>query len=186
MTDSLIVRMSSDPKLLQHFVSLTKQHDYVIPMQYEDNLKAFSEIGSMDKGLLVANVASPDDYQTQIKLLSRIQHCLDRCHEITMDLYRIHHKWLELNNRAFKYLNLTYFEELNDLKDGVRKSVLAVALHPIQEGVEHLQFLIDRGETSYKHLMGKSWNVKEGNLVITEYLKLLKFGSGSRLMPDEI
>lgn len=186
MADSLIVRISSDPKLLQHFVSLTKHPEYVIPAQYEDSLKAFGEIGAMDKGVLVSKVASPEDYQTQIKLLSAIQHCLDRCHEITTNIYRLHHKWSDLLNHASRYVNLTYFDELNELKDGVRKAVLAVALHPFQEGVDHLQYLIDRGETSYKHLMGKSWNIKEGDVVITEYLKLLKYGSGSRMVPDEV
>ena len=46
-----------------------------------------------------------------------------------------------------------------------------------------LQSLIDRGESTYKHLMGTNWNVKEGVGIIKEYLSLLKYGT---TVPDNL
>jgi hypothetical protein len=174
---NLMLRISSDPILVKNIFSRLKDPQYTIPSNIEERLKKFGGIHSSEKGVLVSKVTTPDDYQTQIQILSIIQHYLDQVHDITTDLYMIHNKWMKLHTDAHKVILLTYFDELNLLKDGVRKAVMSVALQPVQEGIDKLQYLIDRGESTYKHLMNTNWNVKEGVGIIKEYLSLLKYGT---------
>lgn len=176
-SNNLVVRISSDPVLVKNVLSRLKDPQYAIPTNSEELIKQFGGISSTEKGVLVSKVTTPEDYQVQIKLLSAIQHYMDRVHDITTDLYTIQNRWVKLHGDANRIILLTYFDDLNALKDGVRKSVMAVALQPIQEGIDRLQHLIDRGESTYKHLMSTNWNVKEGVGIIKEYLSLLKYGS---------
>jgi len=184
--DNIALKISSDPTLIKNFYNKIKEPQYNIPDNCEDLIKQYSTLRAVQKGLLVSKVTNPDDYQTQIKFISVVQNNLDQIHELTLDLYNVHYKWIELFNGANRYITLTYFVELNELKDGVRKAVLAAALFPVQEGVNRLQHLIERGESTYKHLMSINWNLKEGVEIIKEYLGLLKYGSTSRVMDEEV
>jgi hypothetical protein len=177
MENNLVVRISSDPTLVKNVFSKLKEPQYAIPENFEELLKELGGIKSSEKGILVSKVTSPNDYQMQMKLLSSVQHYLDRVHDITTDLYAVQNRWKMLLNSATRVILLTYFDDLNALKDGVRKTVMSVALYPIQEGVDRLQTLIDRGESTYKHLMTTNWNIKEGVSIIKEYLGLLKYGT---------
>jgi hypothetical protein len=96
-------------------------------------------------------------------------------------LYGLQHRYKEIYNKALKVITLNYFNELNELKDGVRKTVISVALQPIQEGLDRLEYLIDLGESAYKHLTATNWNVKEGTEIIRDYLSLLKFPTHKRI-----
>lgn len=174
MESNLAVRIASNPNLLK-IIGQLKNPKFNIP-NYDKDFKTLHSIKSADKGTLVSKVISPDDYQTQKLLIGMVQHCLDQTQEMNNELYAVQHSWKEIFNEASKYLHLTFFDELNELKDGVRKSILAAALHPIQEGLDKLQYLIDRGEATYKHLNGTNWNIKESTLIIKEYLSTLKYG----------
>lgn len=174
---NLVMRISADTTLNKNVYSRLKEPGFNLPMDYEDELKSLGRISSSEKGVLVSKVTTPEDYQTQIQLLSGIQHNLDRVHDITTNLYALHNRWMDLHGQATRIILMTYFEELNQLKEGVRKTVMGVALQPVQMGVDRLQSLIDRGESTYKHLMGTNWNVKEGVGIIKEYLSLLKYGT---------
>lgn len=179
-TDNLAVRVASDPTLIKKIFTRLKDPQYQIPDGLEDEIKKLRGIHSTEKGVLVSKVTTPDDYQTQLKMISLVQHCLDRVHDINTSLYGIQYKYKELHNAALKVITLNYFDELNDLKDGVRKTVVAIALQPIQEGIDRLQHLIDAGETTYKHLTATNWNLKAGTEIIREYLSLLKYGPGGK------
>ena len=177
MQNNLVVRISSDPVLVKNILSKLKDPQYNIPNEYEEMIKGFGGISSTEKGVLVSKVTTPEDYQVQIKLLSAVQHYMDRVHDLTTDLYAIQNRWVKLHGDANRIILLTYFDDLNALKEGVRKSVMTVALQPIQEGIDRLQHLIDRGESTYKHLMSTNWNIKEGVGIIKEYISLLKYGT---------
>ena len=179
------VRVASDPTLMKYYARLKDPH-YRIPVEYEDEIKKLRGVNSTEKGILVSKVTTPDDYQTQLAILSAIQHCLDRIHELNTDLYVIQARWKELLNAATRVITLTYFDELNALKDGVRKTVVAVALQPVQDGFDKLQSLIDMGESTHKHLTATNFNVKEGTEIITQYLSMFRFGSSVRVPPTEI
>jgi len=172
--ENLAIKISCDPKLLK-IVNQLKDPKFKIP-EYDKEFKTLHAIKSTDKGVLVSKSISPDDYQTQKTLIGMVQHCLDQVQEMNNELYEVQHFWKEVFNDAVQYINLTYFTELNELKDGIRKAVLAAALHPIQEGLDKLQYLIERGEQCYKHLNGTNWNIKESTLIIKEYLASLKYG----------
>lgn len=175
-TDNLAIRMSSNPVLLTKVFVRLKEPQYQVPKEIEDEIKKLGDIRSTDKGVLVSKVTTPEDYQTQLKLLSGVQHLLDRMHEINTTLYGVQHRYKELYNNALRVLMLTYFDELNELKDGVRKTVISVALQPVQEGLDRISYLIDLGETTYKHLTAVNWNLKEGTEIIGNYLSLYKTG----------
>lgn len=182
--DNLAVRVASDPALMRLYSKLKESH-YSVP-DYEDEIKKLRGIRATEKGVLVSKVTSVEDYQTQLKLLSILQHLLDRIHEINTDLYIIQSRYKEMHAAATKAVILTYFDELNELKDGVRKTVVQVALQPVQMGMDRLQHLIYLGESTQKHLMSSNWNVKEGSNIIKEYLSLFKFGSSVRIAPEEV
>lgn len=182
--ENLAVRVASDPTLMRLFTKL-KEDYYKIP-NYEDEIKKLKGLKTTDRGVLVSRVTSAEDYQTQLKLLSILQHLLDRIHEINTELYIILSRYKELHAAATKVITLAYFDELNELKDGVRKTVVSVALQPVQNGVDKLQHLIDLGETTQKHLISSNWNIKESSTIIKEYLGLFKFGSSVRIDPEEI
>lgn len=175
-TDNLAIRMSSNPVLLTKIFVRLKEPQYQIAKEIEDEIKKLGDIKSTDKGVLVSKVTTPEDYQTQLKLLSGVQHLLDRMHEINTSLYGIQHRYKELHNNALRVLMLTYFDELNELKDGVRKTVISVALQPVQEGLDRIAYLIDLGETTYKHLTAVNWNLKEASNIIKDYLSLYRTG----------
>lgn len=174
-SNNLAIRVSSDPILLKTIFARLKEPQYKIPDAIEEEIRKFKGVKSTDKGTLVSKVTTPEDYQAQIALMAAIQNCLDHAHEMNTVLYGIQHKYKELHNIALRHITLTYFNELNELKDGVRKIVTNVALQPIQEGLDKLEYLIELGESSYKHLTATNWNVKESTDVIREYLSLLKF-----------
>lgn len=172
---NLAVRISSDPNLIQKIFPKLKDPKFSIPSEYEEELRSFSGIKSTEKGILISKVTTPNDYQTQLSLLSYVQHCLDRCHEINTDLYIIQARFTELLVIATRIITLNYFSDLNELKESMRKLVMAVALQPIQEGIDKLQVLIGIGESTHKHLTATNFNIKEGTEIITEYLALLKY-----------
>lgn len=174
MEPNLAVKIASNPKLLKIFEQL-KNPQFKIP-DYAKEFKALHNIKSADKGTLVSKSISPEDYQIQKQLIEMVQHCLDRVKEMNDELYEAQHLWKEVFSKASEFIHLTYFDELNELKDGFRKSVLAAALYPVQEGLDKIQYMIDRGESTYKHLNGTNWNIKESTLIIKEYLSTLKYG----------
>jgi len=184
MQGNLAVRVASDPQLMKLFTRL-KDPAYHIDKEYEEMIKQLGSVRSAEKGVLVSKATSPEDLQTQLRLMSGIQHCLDRIHDINTDLYIVQNRYKELFNTGLNIITLNYFNELNELKDGVRKSVLAVALSPIQEGINRLQHLIDRGETTHKHLTATNWNIKSATDIINEFLSVFKYGSSVRV-PTEI
>jgi hypothetical protein len=179
--DNLAVRVSSDPILLKTIFTRLKDPQYHIDDKIEAEITALNGIKSTDKGVLVSKVTTPDDYQTQLTIIAAVQHCLDRVHDINTMLYGLQHRYKEIYNKALKVITLNYFNELNELKDGVRKTVISVALQPIQEGLDRLEYLIDLGESAYKHLTATNWNVKEGTEIIRDYLSLLKFPTHKRI-----
>lgn len=182
--ENLAVRVASDPMLIKKiFIRLTDPQ-YHIPKEIEEEIKKLGDVRSTDKGVLVSKVTTPEDYQTQLKLISGIQHLLDRIHEINTTLFSIQHQYKELYNAALRIVMLTYFNELNELKDGVRKVVVAVALQPIQEGLDKLQYLIDITESSQKYLTAANFNIKDATAIIRDYLSLYKFGSNVRVPKD--
>jgi 3D (Asp-Asp-Asp) domain-containing protein len=181
---NLAVRVASDPTLMKFYSRLKDPH-YRIPSEYEDDIKKLRGVKSTEKGVLVSKVTTPEDYQTQLAVLSAIQHCLDRIHEINTDLYIVHARWKELLGAASRAITLAYFDELNELKDGVRKTVISVALQPVQDGLDKIQALIDMGELTHKHLTATNFNIKEGTEIITQYLSMFKFGSSVRV-PTEV
>jgi len=183
MSDNLAVRISSDPALLK-LISNLDQPYYHIPNEYEDMIKKLSGMKSTDKGVLVSKVTTTEDLQTQLKLVSAIQHCTDRIHDINTDLYVIQSRWKEMYNSAIKILTLNYFNELDLLKDGVRKTLISVALHPIQSGIDKIDMLIYIGEKTHKHLTATNWNLKMSSEIIQEYLSTFKYGSSNRVAPD--
>jgi len=178
MADNLAVRIASDPILNKNIFSRLSEPQFQIPNEYEESLKNIFNMKGASKGVLVSKVTSPEDYQTQLKLISMVQHLLDRVHDINTNLYSIQHKWNEMLKAANRIITLTYFDELNELKDGVRKTVLAVALQPVQDGVDKTTYLVERGESTYRHLNATNWNLKEGTAIVKEYLTLLKYGAG--------
>jgi hypothetical protein len=181
---NLAIRVSSDPTLIKFLMRL-KEPQYRIPIEYEEEIKKLRGIGLADKGVLVSKVTTPEDYQDQLKLLSAVQNCLDHIHELNLNLYIIQSKYKELFNLATRVITLGYFDELNELKDGVRKVVVQVALQPIQEGIDKLETLVALGESTNKHLTAVNFNIKEGTSIIREYLSLFKFGSSVRLPPTD-
>jgi hypothetical protein len=182
--ENLAIRVSSDPILLKKVFIKLKDPQYSIPKDMEEQIKKLGDIKSVSKGVLVSKVTTPDDYQTQLKLLSGVQHLLDRVHDITTDLYGIQFRYKELYNEALGVVMRGYFDEINELKEGVRKTVIAVALQPIQEGIDRLQHLIDLSESSYKHLTATNWNVKESTEIIKDFLSMYRFGSNVRVPQD--
>lgn len=181
---NLAVRVASDPNLMKLFSKLTEPQ-YRIPIEYEEEIKKLRDISSTEKGILVSKVTSAEDYQTQLKLLSAVQHLLERSHDINTNLYVILAKYKELFKLASRMITLGYFDELNILKDGVRKSVVLTALYPIQEGLDRVENLIILGEGTYKHLTATNFNIKAASTLIQEYMSLFKFGSNVRLPPDQ-
>jgi len=181
---NLAVRVASDPTLITKIFPRLKDPQYHISDTYEEEIKNLRGIHSTEKGVLISKVTTPEDYQFQLKLLSAIQHCLDQLHEINTNLYVIQSRYKDLLNAATKVIMLTYFEEINNLKEGMRKIVLNIALAPIQDGFDKLQSLIDLGEATQKHLMASNWNIKEGTTIIRDYLSLYKFGSNVRVPPN--
>ncbi len=184
-SSSFALRVSSDPNLIKLFSRL-KQPEYTIPIGYEKELKSLLDIKDVDKGLLISKITSVDDYQSQLKLMSILQHLLDRTHCINTDLYIICSKYKELYNVANKLILISYFDDLNLLKDGVRKLVMQVALQPITIGMDKLQHLIDLGESTHKHLIASTWNIKECSALIKEYLSMYKFGITQRVEVEEV
>jgi len=177
---NLAVKIASDPALQKKIFSRLKEPQFGIPDGCEDLIKGLGTIKSPDKSVLISKATSPTDYQTQLEVLSKVQHLMDRTHDITTQLYFIQQHWNDLLKTASRLITLTYFDELNNLKDGVRKSVLAAVLQPIQDGVDRLQLLIERSEGTYKHLNGTVWNIKEGVEITKEFLTLLKYGNAPR------
>ena len=184
--DNLAVRVASDPTLIKKIFTRLKDPQYLIPDELEDEIKKLRGIHSTEKGVLVSKVTTPDDYQTQLQLISHIQNMLDHIHEIHINLLIILAKWTDLYNAAMRVITFNYFDETNALKEGVRKTVLAVALSPIQNGIDKLQHLINLVESTQKHLIASNWNIKEGSTIIRDYLSLYKFGSTVRTPPDGI
>jgi len=189
MTESkpqnLAIRVASDPTLLKLLIKL-KEPQYRIPIEYEEEIKKLRGISLADKGVLVSKVTTPEDYQDQLKLLSAVQNCLDHIHELNLNLYIIQSRYKEMFNLATRIITLGYFDELNELKDGVRKVVVQVALQPIQEGIDRLETLVTLGESTNKHLTAINFNIKEGTTIIRDYLSLFKFGSSVRVPTDEL
>lgn len=183
-SDNLVVRVSSDPSLMKHVFSRLKEPQYQISENYEEQIKKLRGIKSTEKGVLVSKVTSPADYQTQLKLLSHVQNMLDHIHNIVTDLYIIQSRYKELLNVATKIILLNYFDELNVLKDGMRKAVMGVALEPIQQGIDRLETLIDVGESVHKHLTATNFNIKEATSIIENFMSVYKFGSSVRVPPD--
>jgi hypothetical protein len=183
-TDNLAVRVASDPTLIKNIYSRLRDPYYAIP-SYEEEIQKMRGIRSTEKGVLVSKVTTPEDYQSQLALISAVQNCLDRIHELNTYLYVIQSRYKELLSQANRVITLNYFDELNELKDGVRKTVISVALQPVQDGIDRLQHLIDLGEGTYKHLTATNWNLKEGTEIITQYLSLYKFGATARI-PTEV
>ena len=109
---------------------------------------------------------------------------LDHIHNLNTDLYIIQARYKELLNGATRIIMLTYFDELNLLKDGMRKIVMGVALEPIQQGIDRLQALIDVGEAVHKHLTATNFNIKEATSIIENFMSLYKYGSSVRVPPD--
>jgi hypothetical protein len=181
--DNLAVRIASDPALMKLFAGL-KDPAYHVPDDCEASLKQMGSIKASDKGVLVSKVTTPEDLQTQLRLLSMVQHCLDRIQDMNTDLYIVQSRWKQVHSSAMKIITLAYFNELDFLKDGVRKTVVSVALQPVQQGIDRLQDLIDIGERTHKHLTATNFNIKDGTKIIQEYLSLFKFGSNLRLDPD--
>jgi len=182
--DNLVVRVSSDPTLIKNVFSRLKEPQFKIPDQYEEQIKKLRGLKATDKGVLVSKVTSPHDYQVQLKLLSLIQDMLDHTHSIITDLYIIQSRYKELLNSATRVILLNYFEELNQLKDGMRKIVMSVALEPIQQGLDRIQTLIELSETTHKHLTATNFNIKESNTIIQDFLSMYKFGSSVRVPVD--
>lgn len=183
--DNLAVRVAADPQLQKLFTRL-KDPQYYIPNDYETTLKQIGDIRPTEKGTLVSKVTTPEDLQTQLRLLSGVQNCLDHTHELNTSLYILQAKWKELYNAGLQIVMLNYFNELNDLKDGVRKIVVSIALQPIQTGIDRLEHLIELGERSHKHLTATNWNVKKASEIIQEYLSIFKYGSSVRLTDTDI
>jgi len=184
--DNLAVRIASDPDLMKNVYSKLRDPYYTIP-NYEEEIKKMRGIRSADKGVLVSKVTTPEDYQSQLALISVVQNCLDHIHELNTNLYIIQSRYKELLGAANRIITLKYFDELNELKDGVRKTVMAVSLQPAQEGIDRLQHLINLGENTYKHLTATNWNLKEATEIITQYLTMYRFGTSSRIpMGDEV
>ena len=177
---NLAVKISSDPAMQKKIFSRLKEPQFTIPNNCEEFLNKINDIKSTEKGTLISKVTSPDDYQTQIHLMSRVQHLLDQVQELSTRLYFIQQHWNDLLKAAKRIITLTYFDELNALKDGVRKQILEVALQPVQDGVDRLQCFIERAESSYSHLNGKIWNIKKGAEITKEFLTLLKYGNTPR------
>ena len=183
-SDNLVVRVSSDPSLMKHVFSRLKEPQYQISENYEEQIKKLRGIKSTEKGVLVSKVTSPADYQTQLKLLSHVQNMLDHIHNIVTDLYIIQSRYKELLNVATRIILLNYFDELNVLKDGMRKAVMGVALEPIQQGIDRLETLIDVGESVHKHLTATNFNIKEATSIIENFMSVYKYGSSVRVPPD--
>lgn len=179
--NDLVVRISSDPVLQKRYLKL-KEPQFVIPDGVEDAFKQYSSLRALGKSFLISKITSADDYQTHVNLISKVQNLLDNVHELNTQLYFIQHRWIEILNAASRIITINYFGELDALRDGVRKTVMQVALGPVQDGVDRLQYLIERGEATYKHLTGKVLNVKEGASITKEYLSMLKYG----LTPREL
>lgn len=182
--DNLAVRVSSDPILMKNIFSRLKDPQYAIPNEYEEQIKKLRGLKSTEKGVLVSRITSPDDYQTQLKLLSHVQNMLDHMHEIHTNLLIILARWKELHNAATRVIMLNYFNEINELKEGVRKVIMNVALAPIQDGIDRLGNLILLSEITQKHLVTTNWNIKESSTIIKDYLSLYKFGSSVRVPSD--
>jgi len=104
------------------------------------------------------------------------QHTLDRVQELNTDLYFLQMRWHTHLKESTTWVNKQYFEPLNQLRDGVRKSVISSVLSPIEAGVERVDGLIEVGEKIYSHLIATNWNIKEGSSLIKEYLTSMKIG----------
>jgi hypothetical protein len=77
---------------------------------------------------------------------------------------------------ATNYINKKWFVEINSLKtEGTKKSVFSAALQPIQRGLSRIEVVMSLADDTMKHLDRTNWNVKEANVLITEYLKPLRF-----------
>lgn len=175
---NLIQIISSDPVMVKKYLNpLREDKNFEIPPFYEDEYKNLRVIASSDKAVFVSKITTPEDFQQQIRLLAVVQHTLDRIQELNTDLYFMQMRWHAHLKDAASYVNKQYFDALNELRDGVRKSVLSSALSPIEAGVERLDGLIAIGEKIYSHLIATNWNVKEGSSLIKEYLTTLKIGS---------
>lgn len=174
---NLIQEISSDPVMVKKYLTpLREDKNFEIPPSFEDEFKNLRVLASSDKAVFVSKITTPEDFQQQIRLVAVVQHSLDRIQELNTDLYFMQMRWHTHLKDATTWVNRQYFEPLNELRDGVRKSVLSSVLSPIEAGVERLDALISVGEKIYSHLVATNWNVKEGSSLIKEYLTTLKIG----------
>lgn len=174
---NLIQEIAADPVLVKRFLTPLKEDPaFEIPPHFEQEFKELRVISSSSKAIFVSKITSPEDFQQQIRIMAVAQHTLDRVQELNTDLYFLQMRWHTHLKESTTWVNKQYFEPLNQLRDGVRKSVISSVLSPIEAGVERVDGLIEVGEKIYSHLIATNWNIKEGSSLIKEYLTSMKIG----------
>jgi hypothetical protein len=150
---------------------------FEIPPHFEQEFKELRVISSSSKGdLRFQDHIAMKTSSNRSKLWPWLQHTLDRVQELNTDLYFLQVRWHTHLKESTTWVNKQYFEPLNQLRDGVRKSVISSVLSPIEAGVERVDGLIEVGEKIYSHLIATNWNIKEGSSLIKEYLTSMKIG----------
>lgn len=169
MTD-IINEITSDPKLIKNYIEKIEDSKIWIPDNYEDELASLLKLD----GMLVSKITGPENYQTLINFLTKMQACRERVVEIKRHLIALLKYWQKLQRTAVRYINITYFAKLEALRDGSRKAVVAAAILPIEEGVNEIANLAEQAELVLKHLDNTVWNIKEESGMIDEYHSLIR------------
>lgn len=174
---SLIQDISSDPILNKSYFSKLEDVGFNIPStEVKELYKSIRGLKSTKPGRIVPKISSSDDYQVQISLLSQVQSLQDQIHENDINLRIIYANYSELKDEAMNYINKKYYSELSELSsESAKKTVIAAALHPIENGLSKLESLIEMSDLTMKHLDRTGWNLKEANGLVSEYLKVMRY-----------
>ena len=178
---NIVFEISSDPNLAKNFFSKLSDPEFDIPEKdIVRDLKTLRGLRSIKAGRLVSRASSPEDYQSQLNIMSQIQGLQDKAHEIKMDLLGLKTNWEELLEIASNYIHKKYYDEVLSLKnEALRKATFSAALQPLQRGLARIDNLMVMAEETQKHLERTMWNIKEANTLIVEFLKPLKYPTKS-------
>jgi len=175
--DNLLLQVASNPQLAKKYLRLIEQPQLRIPENYEEEFRRILEQWR-GEGSVISTIKGPDDFQTQVHLLALISALQSKTNEFMYHLYALSYQWKKIHRSANRFIQVTYYDKLFGLPENKRTIITSAALFPIKEGIERIENLMALGEVVKGQLSEVNWNVKETTKVMTEYLALIKFGSG--------
>jgi len=177
---NLALTISADPKLNAVYIAKIKDVKLQVPNDYEKDIRSILDT----KIALITDINSPEDYKILVQAIALMKACKDRLAVINHHLKALHFQWSNIGRQAMRYIETNYYIQLNGVKDSIRKSVLTVAMEPIEEGIHKLKFLLDLSEQALNHLNDVNWAIKNSADMVSAYFQAVR-GSVS-LNPKEI